>query len=96
MRYTNSVTLGEAIDKMVKELRLKPRMDEMRIKQGWERIMGKPIARYTSNLSLKGGKLYVKIDNAPLKQELTYGKEKIRDILNKEFSAEVVKEVIVY
>lgn len=96
MRYTNSITLGEAIDKMVKELRLKPRMDEMRIKQGWERIMGKPIARYTSHISLKGGKLYIKIENAPLKQELNYGRDKMRDLLNRELEGEVVKEVVIY
>lgn len=96
MRYTNGITLGQAIEQMVKELRLKPRMDETRIKQGWERIMGKPIARYTSALSLKGGKLYVKIENASLKQELNYSREKMRDLLNRELESEVVKEVIIY
>ncbi len=96
MRHKNNVTLGQALEMMVKELKIKGKLDETRIQDGWERIMGKPIAKYTSSISLKGGKLYIKVENAPLKQELSYGREKIRDLFNQELGSDVIREVIIF
>ncbi|MFN8286147.1 MAG: DUF721 domain-containing protein [Chitinophagales bacterium] len=96
MRHKNNVTLGQALEMMVKELKLKSKLDETRIQDGWERIMGKPIAKYTSSIALRGTKLYIKVENAPLKQELTYGCEKIRDLFNQELGSAVIQEVVIF
>ena len=38
--------------------------------------MGKAIANYTKDIKLRKNKLYLTIESAPLKQELSFGKEK--------------------
>jgi len=92
----NSVTIGEALDDMVREFRLKPKLNESRLKDNWRRIVGNTIANHTSNVSLKSGKLYLTVDAPSLKQELTYSKEKIRDLFNKEFGETVITDVIIF
>jgi hypothetical protein len=43
---------------------------------------------------LKGNTLYVELTSAVLREELSYGKEKIISMINDELGREVVKEVI--
>ena len=92
----NSVTIKEALDDMVREFRLKPRLNESRLKDNWRRIVGNTIANHTSNVSLKGGKLYLTVDSPSLKQELTYSKDKIKELFNNEFGETVVTDVLIY
>ena len=96
MRNKNSVTIGQAIDTMISDLKLKGKLDESRIRESWALVMGKPIAKHTTKISLTKSKLYVQVNSAALKQELSYSHEKIRDIFNKELDNQVIKEVIIY
>ncbi len=95
MRNKNNITIGQALDRMVSEFKIKGKLDETRIKQGWEQIMGKTIARYTSNVGLKNGKLYVTISSASLKQNLSYELETIKNRINEELGTNTVEQVII-
>lgn len=96
MRNKNNVTLKQALDAMVKNLKLKGGIDEVRVREEWQKLMGGPIAKYTREISLKKGKLYVKVDSAPLKQELSYSREKIKELFNKELGEEIIQEVVIF
>jgi len=96
MKKGNEVTMGEAIEEMIHSLKLSSGLYEAKIQGTWETVMGKTIARYTKSINLKGGKLYLTIESAPLKNELFYSREKIKDIFNKELGADVIKEVLIY
>lgn len=94
MRNKNNISIGAALDAMVKELKLKPKLDEVRIREEWAKIPA--FAKYTRQINLRGNKLYITIDNAALKQELSYSLDKIKDMLNRELGSEVITEVIIY
>ncbi len=96
MRAKNDVTIGQALDMMVDNLKLRSKLNESRIREGWVEVMGKPIAKYTSSVSLRDGKLYIKIDSAALKQELNYSRGKIMELFNKELGPNVVKDVVIF
>ena len=96
MRNKNAVTLSEALDMMVKQLKRICRMDEVRIREGWQKIMGNPIAKYTDSLNLKAGKLYIKVNSAPLKNELQDSRDKIKELFNKELGGDVINEVVIF
>ena len=67
----------------------------MQIEEVWEEIMGKTVARYTDKLQIIGDKLIITTQVAPLKHELIYQKEKIKQRVNEALGQKVVKEVIV-
>jgi hypothetical protein len=52
------------------------------------------ISNRTSKIFIKNKKLYVQINSAPLKNELSMSKSKILEMLNRDVSADVVEEVI--
>ncbi len=92
----NAVTLKEAIQMMVREFKLGSGLHESQIRESWSKVMGAMIARHTSNISLRKGKLYLKIESAALKQELTYSKHKIKEIFNKELGENVITDVLIF
>lgn len=95
MKKKNDLSLQEAMQDMLQEFRLKPRYDETRVKMLWEKLMGKTIATYTSAVSVRKNVLYLTILSAPLKHELSYAKEKIKNLLNEEMGEEYIKEVVI-
>lgn len=94
MRNKNNITIGAALEAMVKELKLKPKLDEVRIREEWAKIPN--FSKHTREINLRGGKLYITIDSAALKQELSYSLDKIKEMLNKELGSPVITDVIIY
>ena len=87
-------TLGEIIEEMLNTYRLKGKYNETRLISSWEKIMGKPIASRTLKLFIKDKKLYVKLNSAPLKNELNLSKTKVIDLLHAELGTKVVDEIV--
>ncbi len=95
MKKKNDLSLQEAMQDMLRELRLKSGLDETRLKMIWEKTMGKTISTYTSSIMVRKNVLYLTILSAPLKQELVYGREKIKTLLNDEMGEEYIKDVVI-
>lgn len=80
---------------MVDHYRLKSKLNQARIRSHWEKLMGPSIMRYTREIKMGRKKLYIYMDSAPLRQELSMGKEKIRKMLNEALGEEYIEEVII-
>ena len=88
-------SLSEAMQEFLKGSRIKGGIQALQIEDVWEAIMGKTIARYTDKLQIIGDKLIITTHVAPLKNELIYQKEKIKQRVNEALKEKVVREVIV-
>jgi hypothetical protein len=95
MRKKNDQSISEALQDMISEYRLGPQLNESRVKTLWGELMGKTISTYTSNISVRKNVLYLTILSAPLKHELSYAKDKIKDLLNGELGEDFIKEVVI-
>jgi hypothetical protein len=45
--------------------------------QVWKTTMGASVSQYTQEVNFRGSTLFVNLNSAPLREELSYGKEKI-------------------
>lgn len=90
-----SYSVGEALSLLLEKSRWKPKVHELRLRQEWEAIVGKTIAKYTRNLSLTDQKLTVYTDIAPLKHELQLGKDQLIAKINAHLQERVVADIIV-
>jgi Dna[CI] antecedent, DciA len=95
MKKKNDTTFSEAMQDMLQEYKLKPQLNEAKVKQLWEQLMGKTINTYTSNIYVRKNVLYISILSAPLKHELSYAKDKIKSLLNDEIGEDFIKEVVI-
>ena len=73
---------------------LKVGLNNVKIQSVWKKMMGSNINSYTSDISLKKRTLYVKLSSSVLREELSYGKEKIIKILNEEFGEVIIDKIV--
>lgn len=88
-------SISDAIKQFLDQSRIKTDIQAMQIEEAWEKIMGKTVAKYTDKLQIIGDKLIITTHVAPLKNELNYQKEKIKQRVNEIVGQKVVNEVII-
>ncbi len=91
----SEISIGEALQQFLKTSKLKSGVQALQIKDAWENIMGKTIARYTDKIEIINATLFISTNVAPLKNELIYQKEKIIQRVNEALGEKVIKEVVI-
>ena len=89
------ISLGDALKEYLRKSPFRKQMNEVRIRTIWEKEMGSTIAKYTRSIRLFNGQLVIQTDIAPLKQELSYSKDKIKQRINKALGEQLIKKVII-
>lgn len=92
-RKNNENSLGEAIEMLLKAYGLEEGYYAAAVVTHWENLMGPAIARRTQSINIKNGVLIVRIESAALRQELSYGKEKIVQQINQKLGVRIIKSV---
>lgn len=95
MKRRNEQSLKEAMEGLVDAFGLREKLDESAIAGMWDELAGGMVAKHTVAVKLRRGRLYLKVDSAPLRQELTFLREGLITTLNTRFGREVVKEMTV-
>lgn len=90
-----SYSVGDALKLFLEKSHWKPKVTELRMRNEWETIVGKTIAKYTRSISLNNKTLVIYSDVAALKQELMVGKEQLKERLNEYFQERVVEDIII-
>jgi len=96
MRRSREQSIGEVIKDLLKNYDITSKFNEAHIVTLWDKLMGPSVAKYTVNIEVEKRVLFVQLNNAALKQELSYGREKIKNMLNKEVGEEVLLDVRIY
>ena len=82
------------INIFLKENKLENGLLDLEIKKVWFEVMQNGIANYTKDVNIKNKTLYIKLSSPALKQELSYGKEKLIKIINQKFKKKIVNKII--
>jgi hypothetical protein len=93
-RLPNDSPIGDVLKAIISQNKLQPGIDQVSVKEAWKSLMGNGVNTYTRAVALKGSTLYVELTSAVLREELSYGKDKIIKMINEELGREVVKEVV--
>ena len=94
MKKSNDQTLKEVINELLESYKLSDKLKEVRLIDSWEKVVGKLINKHTKNLYIKKKVLFVKLDSAALRNELSYARQKIIKALNKEAKEEVIDDIV--
>jgi|ERR1051326_2142538 predicted nucleic acid-binding Zn ribbon protein len=94
MKDHNQRNIKQAIEELLKTYKLKEGLNEARLKNSWERLVGPLIANHTKDIRIHKKILYITLDSAALRQELLYGKEKLVDLLNESAGEKMVEDIV--
>jgi predicted nucleic acid-binding Zn ribbon protein len=89
----DAIHIGQAISNLLSSYHIKSKFDAANIVGSWERLVGKPIAKRTKKVFIKDRVLFVQIESAAMKHDISLHKGQILEIFQKEFGAEVVREI---
>jgi len=69
-------------------------LNNVKIQKLWQETMGSNVNSYTKEITLKNKTLYVSLSSSVLRQELSYGKQKIVDLINKEIGGKIITKIV--
>ncbi len=83
--------IGNIIDNSNK---LNSGLNNIKVQNLWREVMGNNVNSYTNEIVLKKNTLYVNLSSSVLRQELSFGKQKIVNLLNKELGKTIIKKIV--
>ena len=93
-RLNNESSIGDVLKEIIQKNNLQGGMDKIDVRDAWKKLMGNGVNSYTTDVTLKGSVLYVSLSSAVLREELSYGKQKIITMINDELRKEVVTDIV--
>lgn len=93
-RFNEEHSMQDILKEFIQVNKLDSGMDKVDVEQAWKNLMGNGVNNYTEEVLLKNTTLYVKLSSAVLRNELSYGKDKIIKMINEEMGKEIIKNLI--
>lgn len=93
-RLSNESPIGDVLKEIISQNKLQHGIDSVAVRDAWNSLMGNGVKNYTKEVTLKGFTLHVVLSSSVLREELTYGKDKIVRMINEELGREIVREVV--
>ena len=92
-RTANQSTVGELIDKLMKAYRLDGKLKEIDVIESWGEMMGIAVANRTKNIQIRNKTLFLTMDSAVMRDELSYGKTVIIERVNQKAGFDIINDV---
>ena len=86
--------LKEVLKEVIAQKPLQKGMQNVRICNSWEEVMGTHIKQYTEQVRFSHNILYVSLQSAALKIELSYQLEMIKERLNNHLGEPFIRKVV--
>lgn len=95
MKRVKEQPLGLLIRQFLREEGLETPLNEYRIVNSWNEVMGDVVARYTADVTVRGGTLYVSLRSPSLRQNMLMNRTNIIQKLNAHVGAQVVQNLAI-
>ena len=93
-RNNENLSISDALKEFVETNKLEKGLNKVNVADAWAKLMGNGVNNYTTSVSLDRDTLYVQLSSSVLREELSYGKEKIINMLNEELGKVIIKKLI--
>tara|TARA_B100000953_G_scaffold251109_1_gene213819 strand:- start:565 stop:855 length:291 start_codon:yes stop_codon:yes gene_type:complete len=94
MRKSNQQSIGIVIKKLLKNQKLEGRLKELDVLELSKELLGENLMKYINDLSIKNGKLIIKVRSAAVRNELSYQKSEIIKKINEQVGNKILQEII--
>ncbi len=88
--------LGTILARVLREQGLETPLQQRRVVDLWEQVVGTNVMRYTGDKFVKNQTLYVKITNPALRQNLSMMRQQLVKRLNEAVGSVVIYDIHIY
>lgn len=96
MRRNKTISLKEALEDLISEYHLAPKLKEASAINIWQGITGKAITSRTKKIYIKDGVLHIYLTSSVVRNELMMLRETLRSQVNLKAGEEIIKEIAVH
>jgi predicted nucleic acid-binding Zn ribbon protein len=93
-RENDSFSIEEIMQLFIKQNNLTKGMQKIKIEETWIKMMGQGVATHTTSVKLQNKTLIIQLTSSVLREELSYGKDKIVKMMNEEIGEEVISKLM--
>lgn len=93
-RENDSFSIQDLMQSFIKENNLSKGMQKIKVAETWSTMMGPGIATHTTSVKLQNKTLIIALNSSVLREELSYGKDKIIKMMNEELGDEVITKLM--
>lgn len=93
-RNNEHISIADALKEFVETNKLEKGLDAVNVQDAWKNLMGNGVNNYTTAIQLKSDTLYVQLSSSVLREELSYGNQKIITMLNEALGKELIKKLV--
>ena len=96
MRRSNSNmnSLSTIMRKILKNPKLSKRLDNIKIIEIWNELIGSNLQKYVLDSKVYNGKLFIKLKSSTLRNEFAYKKSELLKQINKSFGKKIIDDII--
>ncbi|MBR2359405.1 MAG: DUF721 domain-containing protein [Bacteroidaceae bacterium] len=96
MKRQNAQPISNILQRYLREEGLESPLNEYRLIQSWEAVLGQGIARYTGRMFIKNQTLHVHLTSPALRQDLQMARKSLVHRLNEAVGAQVIADIVFY
>ena len=93
-RQNDPFKIEDLMKSFVKENKLEKGLDKVNVEAAWGDLMGNGVNTYTNSVKLNKDTLYVELSSSVLREELSYGKDKIITMLNEALGKNLITKLV--
>ena len=93
-RENDSFSIEDLMKFFIKENNLSKGMQKIKIEETWNNMMGPGVATHTSSVKLQNKTLVIQLNSSVLREELSYGKDKIIKMMNEEIGDDIISKLM--
>lgn len=93
-RNNEHISISDALKEFVESNKLEKGLNKVNVADAWAKLMGNGVNNYTTSVNLERDTLYIQLSSSVLREELSYGKDKIIKMLNEELGKEIIKKLV--
>jgi predicted nucleic acid-binding Zn ribbon protein len=94
MRKTESEKVGGVILQYLREMGLETPLNEHRLINAWDTVLGPAVSKYTTDLKIYTQVLFVTVSSAALRNELMMRRTELVARLNAQVGAQVITQIV--
>ena len=93
-RNNDNQSIQDVLKAFVDTNNLQSGLDKVNVHDAWANLMGNGVNNYTTAIELKHQTLYVQLSSSVLREELSYGNEKIIKMLNEAIGKAIITKLV--
>jgi predicted nucleic acid-binding Zn ribbon protein len=92
-KQANIQSLGDALKMLVQSLGIEKQIEQYKIFDVWNEVVGQQVAKVAQPERLQNGVLIVNVNNAPWRTELTFRKKEILEKIHEQTKSKSITDI---